>query len=171
VDGGRGGAGGDGGDNSADQAVITTADLSFEDSFTDDDGLDFKGAEIEDSFNSDDDGVDNSGGRITDSNVAGGDQTDVGNSVEITDIDDSFNTDESETTVLNNVGNDYSDNSTTVRDSFNDESTDIEVDLEDIGNTDNSVDIGGDFDPDLIDVDVSDVLNDLDLGDVPVADD
>jgi hypothetical protein len=92
----------------------------------------------------------------------------VGNSFESTVIDDSFNTDESVTTVLSNVGNDYSDNSTTIRDSFNDESIDFDLDVENVGNTDNSVDIDGDFDPDVLDVDVSNALNDLDIdGDLP----
>jgi hypothetical protein len=94
--------------------------------------------------------------------VANGPQSNVGNTAETTTISDSFNTDESVTQILNNVGNDYSDNSVDLDNVGNDYSEDFDIDLDDVGNTDNSVDIG-DIDNDLIDVDVSDVLNDLDL--------
>lgn len=73
---------------------------------------------IQDSFNQDNDGVDNKGGIIVDSNVAGADQTDVGNSEETTTIEDSFDEDSSETIVVVDSNNDSSDHSTTVTDSF-----------------------------------------------------
>ncbi len=82
---------------------------------------------IQDSFNQDNDGVDNKGGVINDSNVAGGDQSTVGNVDETTAVEDSFNDDASETVVVTDSGNDSSDNSTTVDSSFNESSTNSEA--------------------------------------------
>jgi hypothetical protein len=151
---GAGGAGGAGGANSADQTVGTSANLSFTDSFTDDDGFDLKDAHVADSFNQDNDGVDSSNGIISHSNVANGAQANVGNSVESTTVSNSFNTDESVTNFLNNVDNDTSDHSTTVTNSGNDLSQHLHIDLDDVGNTDlsthindvidNSLELGGD---------------------------
>jgi hypothetical protein len=148
--GGAGGAGGEGGSNSADQSLTTSANLTFDHSFTDDDGFDLKDAKVVDSFNQDNDGVDNKGGLISHSNVANGDQTGVGNSTHITAVTDSFNTDESVTNFLNNVGNDTSDHSTSILDSGNDSSEHFDLDLSDVANTDSSVHVGN-----LVDVDGS----------------
>ncbi|MDQ3765174.1 MAG: hypothetical protein M3460_27890 [Actinomycetota bacterium] len=72
--GGAGGAGGDGGAATvnATQSTTVTNNLTFTDSFNEDNDIYF----IKDSFNPDNDGVDNAGGTITDSIVA--------------DIEDSF---------------------------------------------------------------------------------
>jgi len=99
---------------------------------------------IQDSFNQDNDGVDNKGGIINDSNVANGDQTDVGNSEETTTVEDSFNEETTDTTVIVDSGNDSSDNSTTVTDSGNDSSTSVSAEVNDSYNADNSLTVAAD---------------------------
>ncbi len=99
---------------------------------------------IQDSFNQDNDGVDNKGGIINDSNVANGDQTDVGNSEETTTVEDSFNEETTDTTVIVDSGNDSSDNSTTVADSGNDSSTSSSVEVNDSYNADTSLTVAAD---------------------------
>jgi hypothetical protein len=94
---------------------------------------------IQDSFNEDNDGVDNKGGIINDSNVANGDQEDVGNSEETTTIEDSFDDETTDVTVIEDVGNDSSDNSTSIDDSGNDSSTSASVEVTDSYNDDNSL--------------------------------
>lgn len=119
-DGGRGGHGGDasadggragdGGNVQASQYNALEQDYEFENSFNEDNSTtttvindSFK--EDNDvfyanrSFNQDNDGVDNAGGYITDSIVAGDDVENSGNSVETYDIDGSFNTDNSRTSI------------------------------------------------------------------------
>jgi hypothetical protein len=76
--------------------------------------------------------------------VADGSQTDVGNSEVEVEIEESFNSEETTLTFLNNINNDNSDNSVEVDDSFNDFSTSFDLGLDNVGNTDNSVDIDGD---------------------------
>ena len=81
------------------------------------------GTYIRDSFNQDNDGVDNKGGIIADSTVVNGDGNTAGNSTEVTVVEDSFNSDESETVVIVDSLNDASDNSTTVTGSGNESTT------------------------------------------------
>jgi len=88
---------------------------------------------IEDSFNQDNDGVDNKGGIINDSAVAGDDIEDSLNSDDDTVVKDSFNTDNSETNI------DASDDDvfdTDIKDSFNSDDDFLDLDI-----TDNVVDL------------------------------
>ena len=106
------------------RAIVADGDVTIEDSFNEDNDVNV----IEDSFNQDNDGVDNKGGSIEDSVVAGEDIEDSLNSDDDTTVDDSFNTNNSETNV------DASDDDTTVvevEDSYNEDNDKVDVDDED----------------------------------------
>ncbi|MGQ0778036.1 MAG: IniB N-terminal domain-containing protein [Pseudonocardiales bacterium] len=102
--------------------ITAEGDVTIEDSFNSDTDVNV----IEDSFNQDNDGVDNKGGIIDDSAVAGDDIEGSLNSDDDTVVDDSFNTDNSETNV------DASDDDTVdtvVDDSFNSDDDGADIDL------------------------------------------
>jgi hypothetical protein len=103
-------------------AIHADGDVTIEDSFNQDNDVNV----IEDSFNQDNDGVDNKGGTIDDSVAAGDDINDSLNSDDDVKVDDSFNTDNSETNV------DASDDDTTgvdVEGSYNEDNDDVDVDI------------------------------------------
>lgn len=103
---GAGGAGGAGGTNTATQNTNLTNQFSFSDSFKteDNDGLDFKGAHVDDSFNQDNDFIDAKDADIEDSVLAGRDANGSGNDLKVKLNLNSFNEDHS--TSLENVDND-----------------------------------------------------------------
>ena len=103
--------------------ITADGDVTITDSFTSDTDINV----IEDSFNQDNDGVDNKGGVIDDSTVAGDDIADSLNSDDDTLVEDSFNTDNSETNV---DASDDDTTSTTVDDSFNTDDDLIDLDEE-----------------------------------------
>lgn len=105
--------------------INADGDVTITDSFNQDNDVNV----ITDSFNQDNDGVDNKGGTIDDSAVAGDDIDDSLNSQKDTTVTDSYNLDNSQTTV------DASDDDTTVatvEESYNTEDNDaVDVDVED----------------------------------------
>ncbi len=103
-------------------AIHADGDVTIEDSFNQDNDVNV----IEDSFNQDNDGIDNKGGTIEDSVVAGEDIEESLNSDDDTVVDDSFNTDSSETNI------DASDDDTTavdVQGSHNEDNDEVDVDV------------------------------------------
>ena len=102
--------------------IVADGDVTIEDSFNQDNDV----TAIEDSFNQDNDGVDNKGGTIDDSAVAGDDIEDSYNSDDDVSVNESYNSDHSETSV------DASDDDTTevdVEDSYNSDDDAIESDV------------------------------------------